>query len=197
MTAHRSSKDIVAHIDGASRGNPGPAGYGVIIKTSDGKRLAELKKVLGQTTNNVAEYQALLAALDYALSYRHPRLKVISDSELLARQMAGTYKVKSPDLKPLHEQARQMIARLEAFSIEHVPRGQNREADRLANQALDATEVRAGLRPAPPVSPSAPVELLRTSATYRQGVFKPHQELPLVEGEEVDLEVRRRKFQAR
>ncbi len=196
MTARRSSKDIVARIDGASRGNPGPAGYGVIIETNEGRRLAELKKVLGQTTNNVAEYQALLAALAYALSHRHLRLKVISDSELLTRQMEGRYKVKSPDLKPLHERTRQMIARLEAFSIEHVPRDQNREADRLANQALDATEGRAGLRPAPPVSPPALLERLRASATYQQGVLKPHQELPLAEGEEVDLELRRKKSHA-
>ncbi len=135
-----SSSEVVAHIDGASRSNPGLAAYGVVIKTADGKQLDSLKKFLGQASNNVAEYEALLAALDYALRSGHRRLKVLSDSELLTRQIEGTYKVKSPDLKPLHERARQMIARLEKFSIEHVPREQNREADRLANQALDAAE---------------------------------------------------------
>ena len=111
-----------------------------MIKTADGKQLDSFKKFLGQASNNVAEYEALLAALDYALRSGHRGLKVLSDSELLTRQIEGTYKVKSPDLKPLHERARQMIARLEKFSIEHVPREQNREADRLANQALDAAE---------------------------------------------------------
>ena len=135
-----SSSEVVAYIDGASRSNPGLVAYGVVIKTADGKQLDSLKKFLGQASNNVAEYEALLAALDYALRSGHRGLKVLSDSELLTRQIEGTYKVKSPDLKPLHERARQMIARLEKFSIEHVPREQNREADRLANQALDAAE---------------------------------------------------------
>jgi probable phosphoglycerate mutase len=182
----REKTDLVAYIDGASRGNPGPAAYGVVVETVEGERFAELKKTLGRATNNVAEYHALLAALDYALSHHHPRLKVISDSELLTRQIAGTYKVKSLDLKPLYEQARQRIARLEAFSIAHVRREQNREADRLANQALDGVETQAAFNAAVP-------EPLRTSATYRQGVLKPHRELPLAEGQEVELEIRRKK----
>ena len=132
--------EVIVHIDGASRGNPGPAAYAVVIETGDRALVTSFSKVLGQTTNNVAEYRALMAALDYALSHHHLRLKVLSDSELLVRQISGRYKVKSRGLKPLHEQARQMITQLEAFSIEHVPRERNRQADRLANQALDAAE---------------------------------------------------------
>ncbi len=138
MPAHRSSGDLIAHIDGASRGNPGPAAYAVLMETADGDRLTCFSKYLGRATNNVAEYQALLAALDYALEHHYPRLRVLTDSELMARQVEGSYKVKSTDLKPLHEQARRMIVKLEAFSIRNVPREENREADRLANEALDA-----------------------------------------------------------
>lgn len=181
--------ELVAHIDGASRGNPGPAAYGVVVEMADGKPLAELAEVVGETTNNVAEYRALLAALAYALEHRHSRLKVISDSELLTRQIAGTYKVKSPDLKPLHEQAKQKIAQLEAFSIAHVRREENREADRLANRALDAKEQAAGLTPAP----EAASQPLRAAATYRDGVLRPDRALPLADGERVEIEIRRKK----
>ncbi len=133
-------KEVVAHIDGASRGNPGPAAYGVVIKTARGTPIAAFSKILGRTTNNVAEYQALLAALEHVLEDGHARLRVLSDSELLVRQIEGSYKVKSPDLKPLYQRARQMIGKLDSFAIQYVPREQNREADRLANQALDASE---------------------------------------------------------
>jgi ribonuclease HI len=184
------SHELIAYIDGASRGNPGRAAYGVVVETSDGKRLAELKDVLGLTTNNVAEYRALLAALDYALSHKHGCLRVMSDSELLTRQLTGSYKVRSAALKPLHEQARKMIARLEAFSIQHVPRAQNRDADRLANQALDAE---ACGEVSKPLLPSAPGEPLRASATYQRGLLKPHCELPFAEGEEVEMQIRRKK----
>ena len=131
------SSEVIAHIDGASRGNPGPAAYAVVMESSEGSRLAGFSGCLGRATNNVAEYQALLAALEYALSNHYLRVHVQTDSELLARQIEGVYKVKSPGLKPLQQRAQQMIARLESFSIQHVPREQNREADRLANQALD------------------------------------------------------------
>jgi ribonuclease HI len=137
MPSHRVP-EIVAHIDGGSRGNPGPAAYGVAIENEDGSPVASLSKFLGRATNNVAEYEGLLAALNFALEHHHPRLRVLTDSELLARQIEGRYKVKSPDLKPLHHKAREMILRLERFTIRHVPREQNREADRLVNQALDA-----------------------------------------------------------
>ena len=144
------SPDVIARIDGASRGNPGPAAYAVVMESADGSRLTGFSEYLGEATNNVAEYEALLAALDYALRNRFRRIHVQTDSELLALQLEGVYKVKNPGLKPLHAQAQHLIARLESFSIEHVPRERNSEADRLANQALDAAE--AGKRhqaPAP------------------------------------------------
>jgi probable phosphoglycerate mutase len=186
------SSEVVAHIDGASRGNPGPAAYAVVMDNAQGVRLAAFSNSLGETTNNVAEYQALLAALDHALKHHHLRLKVLTDSELLARQIEGVYKVKHPDLKPLHAEARRMIARLEAFSIRHVPREENREADRLANRTLDAKEAEPGFQPPPTVSRPAPSKPLRTPATYQKGVLKPHQQLPLFEGEEVDLDIHRK-----
>ncbi len=181
--------DLVAHIDGASRGNPGPAAYGVVVELAEGEQLAELAEVVGETTNNVAEYHALLAALAYTLEHRHPRLKVISDSELLVRHIARAYKVKSPDLKPLYEQAKQKIAQLEVFSIAHVRREENREADRLANRALDANEQAAGFAPAP----EAASQPLRAAATYRDGMLRPDHALPLGDGERVEIEIRRRK----
>jgi ribonuclease HI len=127
------------NIDGASRGNPGPASYGVVARTATGEPLASLSKRLGRSTNNYAEYQALIAALEYALKNGHGRVEIRSDSELLVRQMSGSYKVKSPILLPLHQRARQLAQQLERFHIRHVPREENREADRLANEALDAS----------------------------------------------------------
>jgi probable phosphoglycerate mutase len=131
----------IANIDGASRGNPGPASYAVILRDPAGKVILELAKNLGRETNNVAEYYALLAALDYATSYGIRALRIRSDSELLVRQMQGRYKVKSADLKPLYERALKLTRQLEYFAIEHVPREMNREADLLANVALDTAGV--------------------------------------------------------
>jgi ribonuclease HI len=128
----------IAHIDGASRGNPGPAAYAVILKDASGKVVFQLGKKLGRQTNNVAEYYALLAALDYAVGHGIKALRIRSDSELLVRQIKGQYKVKSPDLKPLHERALKLARQLEYFVIEHVLRELNREADALANVALDS-----------------------------------------------------------
>ncbi len=190
--------EIVAHIDGASRGNPGPAAYGVVVKTAEGESLAAFSKFLGQATNNVAEYQGLLAALDYALKHRHTRLRVMSDSELLTRQIGGKYKVKSPDLKPLHQRAMELIGHFAAFSLLYLPREQNREADRLANRALDAAaEAGADFRPAAPAPAPANSEPLRISAIYRQGILKPHRKVALAEGEEVELEIRRKRTHPR
>jgi ribonuclease HI len=132
-----SSEWITAFCDGGSRGNPGPAGYGVYIEGPDGEKLAELSEYIGKTTNNVAEYSALLAALDFALRERHSRLRVVGDSELLVKQIQGRYKVNSPDLRPLYDEAKRRIARLDGFRIEHVLRGKNQRADRLANLAMD------------------------------------------------------------
>jgi probable phosphoglycerate mutase len=199
-----NSPEIVAHIDGGSRGNPGPAAYGVAIKTPQGKPVTAFAKFIGETTNNFAEYQGLLAALEYALTHGYPRLRVLTDSELMARQISGRYKVRSPDLKPLHDKAQAMIARLEAFSIRHVYREQNREADRLANQALDNAE--RGLvprapsppTPAPSATPPLPSKTptakpLCITATFQNSVLLPHTQLPLLDGEEVELEIRRKK----
>ena len=128
-----------ANIDGGSRGNPGPAAYGVVMRDGRGEVVARLKKYIGQNTNNVAEYFALIAALDYAQTHGIRALRVESDSELLVKQMRGQYKVKSEELKPLFERAKKMSQTLEMFRIEHVYREQNREADALVNHALDET----------------------------------------------------------
>src|SRR5436190_10528970 len=128
---------LVAHSDGGARGNPGPAGYGVVIQDESGRKLAALSEYLGQQTNNFAEYQGLIAALEYAIQHGYKALKVISDSELLVRQIKGIYKVKNVALKDLHARAKELIAQLDWFSIGHALRAQNQEADRLANQAMD------------------------------------------------------------
>ena len=135
------------NIDGGSRGNPGPAAYGVIIRDGSGEVVAKLKKHIGRLTNNVAEYYGLIAALDYAESHHVKAIRVESDSELLVKQMRGQYKVKSEDLRPLFERALKMSKTFETFRIEHVYREQNREADALANQALDETEGKASGAP--------------------------------------------------
>ena len=132
-----SSEVLHIHIDGASRGNPGEAGFGVYVSRPDGTEVAGLYGYLGQATNNVAEYQALLHALRYALAYGVRRVKVYSDSELVVRQMDGTYRVKHPDMVPLHREARALFGRFEEAQLTHVPREQNKDADRLANRALD------------------------------------------------------------
>ena len=128
---------LVAHIDGGARGNPGPAGYGVMIEDEAGRPVAELSEYLGKQTNNYAEYSGLLAALTYALKHGFKALKVFSDSELMVKQIKGQYKVNHPALKELHGKATKMIDDLEAFEINHVLREKNRDADRLANLAMD------------------------------------------------------------
>jgi probable phosphoglycerate mutase len=133
----RKSLWINAHCDGGARGNPGPAGYGALITDDHGHVLAELSEFLGIRTNNYAEYSGLLACLQYALDHHHPRLRVVSDSELMVKQIQGKYKVNSPDLKLLWQEARNRIAKLEAFEISHALRHKNKDADRLANQAMD------------------------------------------------------------
>ncbi len=125
------------HIDGASRGNPGEAGFGIHVADSEGAVIAGLYGYLGQATNNVAEYQALLHALRWAIARGATRVHVFSDSELVVRQIEGRYKVKHPDLRPLYEQARILLSRFAEGRVAHVPREENREADRLANRALD------------------------------------------------------------
>jgi ribonuclease HI len=128
---------LIAYIDGGARGNPGPAGYGVLIKEQSGHKVTALSEYLGHQTNNYAEYSGLLAALEYALENGHRALKVVSDSELMVKQIRGQYKVKSPALLDLYQRAKALIAKLDWFSIQHVLRAQNREADGLANAAMD------------------------------------------------------------
>ena len=155
--AHAPDSYIIAHVDGGARGNPGPSGYGVYITDNAGHKVAELCHYLGHETNNVAEYNGLLAALRYSIEHGKKALRVISDSELLVRQMKGIYKVKNQDLRRLYDQAQQLISQLEWFQIQHVLREHNREADRLANEAMDkgsgrvrTTETRSS-SPAPSV----------------------------------------------
>jgi acyl dehydratase/ribonuclease HI len=141
----RSEGAYTANIDGAARGNPGPAAYGVIVRGPDGAKHESLGKYIGRATNNVAEYYALIAALDYAAASGIRRLRVFSDSQLIVNQIKGLYKVKHPDLRPLHERAKKQAAALESFSIQYVPREHNRDADEMANAALDNT---SGVKPA-------------------------------------------------
>ena len=178
---------LIAHVDGGARGNPGPAGYGAVITDQAGQRVAALSEYLGHQTNNYAEYHGLLAALDFALKHGHKALKVIADSELLVKQIRGEYKVKSPTLVDLHQRARQMIAQLDWFSIQHVLRGGNQEADRLANLAMDK-----GMgRPVPNGSPTPSLGGSQEyTGTVRNGVIVVDG-APPPEGTHVQIRVRR------
>ena len=185
----------VANIDGASRGNPGPAAYAVIIRDSEGKLVLELAKKFGRDTNNVAEYYALLAALDFATTHGIPALRIRSDSELLVRQMQGRYKVKSADLKPLYERASILARQLKYFAIEHVRREQNRDADALANLALDSGPVNSAAlevkREEPQAAAAKPHPRPRQiRARYVNGVLVPADPLDLPDGAELLLDVR-------
>ena len=135
---------FTAHCDGGSRGNPGPAGYGAVIEDPHGNVVARLSEYLGLQTNNFAEYKGLLAVLAWAMEHGTRRVRVISDSELMVKQMKGQYKVASPSLRPLWEEAKRLASRFETFEIRHTLRGGNREADRLANEAMDKGMGRAG-----------------------------------------------------
>jgi ribonuclease HI len=128
---------ISAHCDGGARGNPGPSGYGALIQDEAGLVLAELSEFLGIRTNNFAEYSGLLGSLQWALDNGYKNLRVVSDSELMVKQIQGKYKVNSPDLRPLWEEARRRIAQLDGFQISHALRHKNKDADRLANEAMD------------------------------------------------------------
>jgi ribonuclease HI len=175
---------LIAYTDGGARGNPGPAGYGVVIQDELGQKVASLSHYLGHQTNNVAEYQGLIGALEYAVEHGPKALKVVSDSELLVKQIKGEYKVKNPTLQDLHGRAKQLIRQLEWFSIQHVLRGKNAEADRLANEAMDKGMGRA----------SAPVAPVRTPQEFegvvQNGTIKLTKgELP--EGTRVQVRVKR------
>jgi probable phosphoglycerate mutase len=129
--------EIVAYVDGGARGNPGPAGFGVRIETSDGTLIEEFSESIGVATNNVAEYRGLLAALEWARVHRVSAVHVRSDSLLLVQQMLGNYKVKHPGLQPLYAKARLLAREIGRVSFEHVRREANKHADRLANAAMD------------------------------------------------------------
>jgi ribonuclease HI len=183
------------NVDGAARGNPGPAAYGVLIRDGRGEVVAKLKKYIGRMTNNVAEYYGLIAALDYAESHGMKALRIESDSELMVKQMRGQYKVKSEDLRPLYERAAKMAKGFEAFRIDHVYREQNREADALANEALDET---AGVAPgqgaaankAPAGGDAKPAGPRWIQARFRSGILYPLEDIDLPDGTEVEFTLR-------
>jgi ribonuclease HI len=190
-------------MDGAARGNPGQASYGVVVRDPSGAVVGRLKKHIGRATNNVAEYYALIAALDYAQAHAIRNLRVESDSELLVKQMRGLYKVKSADLRPLFERARKMSQGFASFRIEHVRREHNREADALANEALD--EISSGserlrffngkLLSASDFTGEQTFERGKKSrlrcirAVYRAGALYPVQPLDLPDGAEIEIEI--------
>src|SRR5713101_7438431 len=172
-----------ANIDGGSRGNPGPASYGVVVRDPRGEIVAKLKKYIGRMTNNVAEYYGLMAALDYAQSHGVRAVRVESDSELLVKQMRGQYKVKSGDLRPLFERAKKMSETFDFFRIAHVYREQNREADALANEALDQTASNEPTsHPAPKPESRSKLESRRVRARYQSGVLYPLEDVDLADG---------------
>ena len=128
---------LVLHVDGGARGNPGPAAIGVVVSRPDGTVVDELAERIGVATNNVAEYRALLRGLERAAAAGARELEIIGDSELIARQLTGHYKVKHPSMKPLYEDAIAALQSFDAWRIRTVPRAQNARADALVNQALD------------------------------------------------------------
>jgi ribonuclease HI len=128
---------ITAYTDGGARGNPGPAGYGVYIEDEQGRKVAELKGALGETTNNVAEYRGLLAALEWAVRENEGTLRLRTDSQLLVKQMTGEFQVKNPGLRRLYDRACALVSQLDQVIFEHVRRDHNKQADRLANEAMD------------------------------------------------------------
>lgn len=130
-------RSMVLEFDGGSRGNPGPAGVGARLLTEDGVTLYELGEFIGQATNNVAEYTALLRGLKAALAWKASKLSIRTDSELVAKQLKGEYKIKSPELKPLYYEAVRMIEKLGAVKVFHVYREENKRCDALANAAMD------------------------------------------------------------
>jgi len=174
---------LVAHIDGGARGNPGPAGYGVAITDQLGNNIAGLSEYLGHQTNNYAEYSGLLAALQYAIKHGPKALKIVSDSELMVKQIRGEYKVHNLTLRELHTKAAQMIAQLDWFTIGHVLREGNQDADRLANQAMDRG---MGRKTPAPVDASREYE-----GVVRRGVIQLDGQPSLPDGTRVQVRIKR------
>jgi ribonuclease HI len=131
------NEPLRVHIDGGARGNPGPAGFGVHVADAGGETVAELYGFLGRATNNVAEYAACVAALEWATANKVGSMKLHSDSQLLVRQLEGRYKVRNAGLQPLHARCRRLMAKISSIRLSHVPREENKEADALANRAMD------------------------------------------------------------
>jgi ribonuclease HI len=129
---------LVLHVDGGARGNPGPAAVGIVISTAEGGVLEERSQRIGEATNNVAEYRALIMGLECARDQGASEVEIVGDSELVARQLTGAYKVKHHALKPLHQQALMLLRGFERWSVRTVPRAENARADALVNAALDA-----------------------------------------------------------
>ncbi len=160
---------VIAHCDGGARGNPGPAGYGAVLQDENGVVLAQLSEFLGNRTNNYAEYSGLLGCLQWALDHNRHRLRVVSDSELMVKQIQGKYKVNSPDLRPLWEEARRRIAELDRFEISHALRHKNKAADQLANDAMDRGTKR---QKAMPESPQMPPSRIGSAASIPSGTSR-------------------------
>src|SRR5947207_3244483 len=179
-----------ANIDGGSRGNPGPASYGVVIRDPKGEIIARLKKYIGRMTNNVAEYYGLIAALDYAQSNNIRALRIESDSELLVKHMRGQYKVKSADLKPLFERAKKMSQALASFRIDHIYREQNAEADALANEAMDEVSGKSPSASATAAPSSRTAEPKKLKAHYYKGLLQLAEPLDLPDDTEVEILLR-------
>jgi len=163
---------VIAYIDGGSRGNPGPAGYGVRIEAPDGALVEEFHEAIGIATNNIAEYRGLLAALEWARAHGERQLHVRSDSQLLVQQMRGAYKVRHPGLQPLHARAQQLVREIGRVTFEHVGRERNVHADRLANAAMDDHESTSTPRSQPP-SPRPKPARAEHAATNRQRPEQP------------------------
>ncbi|HEX3362987.1 MAG TPA: ribonuclease HI family protein [Solirubrobacterales bacterium] len=128
---------LTVNVDGGARGNPGPAAIGVVVRNDDGAIVEAVGETIGRTTNNVAEYRALLRGIELASAHGADEVELIGDSELIVRQIEGRYKVKHADMKELHAKAKKMLAGFDSWSIRHVKRAQNADADRLVNEALD------------------------------------------------------------
>ena len=176
-------KSCIAYIDGGSRGNPGIAGYGVHLLDEQGKTLASLSERLGIRTNNFAEYSALIAALSFAATHQYEKIKVYADSELLVKQINGTYRVRNPSLRNLYNRVQSLISGFKSFSIHHVPREQNREADRLANLAMDQNHAQKETRTENPTLPS------KILAVFQDGSFRPLQTLDIPENTRLYIRV--------
>ncbi len=141
---------VLIHTDGAARGNPGPAGAGAVLRDADGRILAEIAEGLGHATNNVAEWTAVLLALEEAKRLGATHVDLRMDSQLVARQISGVYRVKHPDLQPIHRRAMGLLREFAGYTVGHIPRELNKDADRLSNVAIDAPTSRsgsAGVRP--------------------------------------------------